>query len=29
MQCKCDKVYEGYIGFDTAQKLHKDKKLVS
>ena len=26
MQCKCDKVHEGYIGFDTAQKLHKDKK---
>ena len=29
MQCKCHKVYEGYMEFDTTQKAQKDKKLVS
>ena len=29
MQCKCYKVYEGYIEFNTTQKIQKDKKLVS
>ena len=26
MQWKCYKVYEGYIEFDTTQKVRKDKK---
>ena len=29
MQCKCYKVYEGYMEFNTTQKMQKDKKLVS
>ena len=29
MQCKCHKVYEGYMEFNTTQKAQKDKKLVS
>ena len=27
MQCKCDKVYKGYIEFDTTLKARKDKNL--
>ena len=26
MQCKCYKVYEGYMEFDTTQKVQKEKK---
>ena len=29
VQCKCYKVYEGYIEFDQMKKVQKDKKPVS